>query len=80
MSMAICMLYFEYCPVGDHFGFQVGFLKQYVVCFCGCVCAYVLWRVGSDRCIGIVFRYIFDWDMVLWCIDVLMEICRCIFR
>ena len=21
----------KYCPVGDHFGFQVGFLKQYVV-------------------------------------------------
>ena len=21
----------RYCPVGDHFGFQVGFLKQYVV-------------------------------------------------
>ena len=32
--MGICMyVVFEmkYCPVGDHFGFQVGFLKQYVV-------------------------------------------------
>ena len=29
------MLHFEYCPVGDHFGFQVGFLKQYVVFFVG---------------------------------------------
>ena len=26
-------LYVEYCPDGDHVGFQVGFLKQYVCCF-----------------------------------------------
>ena len=25
----IYMLYLKYCAVGDHFGFQVGFLKQY---------------------------------------------------
>ena len=46
----ICIMYLKYCPVGDHFGFQVGFLKQY---FFGCVCIYVLYmmfcgEVGSD--------------------------------
>ena len=25
----ICIMYLKYCPVGDQFGFQVGFLKQY---------------------------------------------------
>ena len=32
--MHICMLYLKYCTVGDHFGFQVGFLKQYFVWVC----------------------------------------------
>ena len=27
----MCMLCLKYCPVGDHFGFQVGFLKQYML-------------------------------------------------
>ena len=29
MHIYIYMLYLKYCAVGDHFGFQVGFLKQY---------------------------------------------------
>ena len=34
--VGICLMYFKYCPVGDHFGFQVGFLRQYFwwVCLC----------------------------------------------
>ena len=24
----VCIMCLKYCPVGDHFGFQVGFLKQ----------------------------------------------------
>ena len=41
----IYMLCLEYCPVGDHFGFQVGFLKQYLLW----VGLYVYgWIVGLD--------------------------------
>ena len=42
----ICIMYFKYCPVGDHCGFQVGFLKQYF--FVGVVVYMFCGEVGSD--------------------------------
>ena len=44
LEVCIYLLYLKYCTVGDHFGFQVGFLKQYFVW----VCLYwFLWMGGE---------------------------------
>ena len=37
----VCLMYFKYCPVGDHVGFQVGFLKQYF--WWVCLCMFLEW-------------------------------------
>ena len=34
----VCIMYLKYCPVGDRFGFQVGFLKQYFLWVCLYIC------------------------------------------